>query len=120
MVNSAGETGVDILTGYIRRSYSTRRRHSTIINCYKRVGDSLERESYRRKFAEKIIDQLTRQQLAFDEMWYSFMPVCGTTSIIFNFYLKTVAGEISAKKKNLCFTFVDLKKAFVEVLRDIV
>ena len=47
-----------------------------------------------------------------------FITGCGTANTIF--ISRQLQEKYSAKKKNLCFAFVDLKRAFDPVLRDVV
>ena len=61
------------------------------LNCYRRKGDFLERGNYRAmkitvqilKIAEKIIEKLIRQKTDIEEIQFSVMPRCGTTSALF-------------------------------------
>ena len=45
-----------------------------------------------------------------DEMNFGFMPGCGNTNAIF--VLSQLQDKSSAKKKNLCFAFVDFVRTF--------
>ena len=63
---------------------------STIVNCYKGKGNSLDGENYRGlkltcqvlKIVWRISKKLIRQQII-DEILFGFMPGCGTTKAIF-------------------------------------
>ena len=58
---------------------------------------------------EKIIGKLIRQQVDIDRVQFEFFPGCGTKISIF--ILRKLQEKYLAKK-NLCFAFVFLEKAF--------
>ena len=57
---------------------------------------------------ERVIERLMRQQAGIDEMQFGFIPGCGSTNAIF--ILRQLQEKYLAKKKNLYFAIVDLKK----------
>ena len=95
---------------------------STIVNCYKEKGDSLEKENYRGleltdqilKIADRIIEKFMRQQVDIDEIQFGFMPGCKTRNAVF-ILRQLERRDIWQKKKNLCYLFVDLEKGFHRV-----
>ena len=59
-----------------------------------------------------------RQEVDIDEMQFGFMQGCGTTKAIF--ILRQLQEKYLVKKKDLCFAFVDLGKAFDRVPRGVI
>ena len=57
VVTEIAKTAEEAGIGMITRSYSSRMELSTIVNCYKRKGDSLERRNYR---GLKLTDQILK------------------------------------------------------------
>ena len=57
---------------------------------------------------ERVIERLMRQEVGIDEMQFGFIPGCGSTNAIF--ILRQLQEKYLAKKKNLYFAIVDLKK----------
>ena len=94
---------------------------NTIVNCYNKKGDSLERGNYRGlkltdqilKIADRITEELIKQQVDADETQFGFMPRYRTTNAIF--ILRQLQEKYLAKKKNLHLAFVNLEKAFHRV-----
>jgi len=66
---------------------------------------------------EKIFEQRIRQQIHIDAMQFGFMKGKGTTDAIF---IVRQMQKFRAKRKKLYFGFVDLKKAFDKVPREVV
>ena len=66
----------DLLNQIIVGVLGAERELSTIVNCYKEKGDSLEKENYRGleltdqilKIADRIIEKFMRQQVDIDEI----------------------------------------------------
>ena len=95
IVKVAGETGFEMITDLVNQIIveviPAEWKLSTIVNCDKWKGDSLERGNYREmkltdqilKIVERIVEKLIRQQVEINEMQFSFMPGFGTANVIF-------------------------------------
>ena len=99
---------------------------SIIINCFKAIGDAVERGNFRglklldhlMKVVERVIEKYMREAVNIDDMQFGFMPGKGTMDAIF---ITCIMQErFLVKKKDLYFTFVDLEKAFDRVPRQVV
>ena len=95
MVQAQGEAGADMISDLVNQIIvgviPTEWKLSTFVNCYKEKGDVLKRGNYwEPKFtdliirtAEKVIENLIRQQADIHKMQFGFITGCGTTNAIF-------------------------------------
>ena len=93
-------------------------RNNILVAVYKGKGDPLVCGSYR---AIRLLEQLMKmleRVLEIDNMQFGFMPGKGTTDAIF--IMRQIQEKHQAKKKKLCYAFVDLEKAFDRVPREVV
>ena len=102
-------------------------RKSILVPVYKVKGDPLVCSPYRAiklleqpiKVLERVWEKKIICQVSIDKMQFGFMPGKGTTHAIF--IMRQVHEKRPAKKKKkLYYAFVDLKKAFDRVLREVV
>jgi len=70
------------------------------------------------KVVERIFKDRIRQQIDIDDMQFGFMKGKGTTDAIF--IVRQMQENFRAKGKKLHFGFVDLKKAFDRVPREVI
>ena len=70
------------------------------------------------KVFERVIEKYIRDAVNIDDMQFEFIPGKRTMDAIF--ITRIVQERFLAKKKDLCFTFVDLEKAFDRVPRQVV
>ena len=99
---------------------------SFIVNLYKGKGDALNRGNYRglklfeqvMKVLERVVEGLIRQRVEIDEMQCGFMSGRGTTDAIF--IVCQLQEKHLAANKPLYTAFVNLKKAFDKVPRDVI
>ena len=102
------------------------RRKNILVPVYKGKGDPLVCGSYRAiklleqpmEVLERVLEKRIRCQVSIDNMQFGFMPGKGTTDAIF--IMRQVQEKHQAKKKKLYYAFVDLKKAFDRVPREVV
>ena len=64
------------------------------------------------------MDEHLREVVDIDKMQYGFMPERGTVDAVF--VLRRLTGKVRATNKKLFFVFVDLKKAFDRVPREVI
>ena len=67
---------------------------------------------------ERVLEKRIRCEVSIDNMQFGFMPGKGTTDAIV--IMRQVQEKYQAKKKKLCYAFVDLEKAFDRVPREVV
>ena len=99
---------------------------SILVTLYKNKGDPLECGSYRgiklleqpMKLLERVLQKRIREQVNINDMHFDFVPGKGTTDAVF--IVRQLQEKHLAKKKELFFAFVDLKKAFDRVPREVV
>ena len=131
MLKPVGEAGAvevrDLIEDIILEGcIPTNWQESFIVNLYKGKGDALNRGNYRglklieqvMKVLERVVEGLIRQRVEIDEMQCGFMSGCGTTDAIF--IVRQLQEKHLAANKPLCMAFVDLKKAFDRVPRDVI
>ena len=70
------------------------------------------------KVFERVLEKKIRCQVSIDNMQFGFIPGKRTTDAIF--IMRQVQEIHQAKKKKLYYAFVDLKKAFHRVPREVV
>ena len=136
MLKAAGNTGIiflrELITSVmIHGKIPADWEMSFILNLYKGKGDALNRGNYRglkltehvMKVMERIVDEIIRQMIDFDEMQFAFVPKRGTTDAIFiirQLQEKFLSmRDLSGKNLTLYFAFVDLEKAFDRVPRKV-
>ena len=98
---------------------------SILVPVYKGKGDPLVCGSYSAtklleqlmKVLERVLEKRIRCQGSIDNMQFGFMPGKGTTDAIF--IMQQVQEKHQAKKKKLYYAFVDIKKAFDRVPREV-
>ena len=103
-------------------------RKASIIHCQPVYGqgDALSRSNYRglklneqvMKVLERVVKGLIRQRVEIDEMQCGFMSGRGTTDA--NFIICQLQEKHLAANKPLCMAFLNLKKAFDPVPRDVI
>ena len=99
---------------------------SSFVLIFKGKGDPLNPNSYRGiklleqafKLYEKILDGRVRKVVDINKMQYEFIPVRGTVDAVF--VLKRLTEKFRNKNKKLIFEFVDLKKAFHWMPREVI
>ena len=69
------------------------------------------------KILEHILNTIIWEQVSINNMQFGFMPGRGTTNAIFILWQQQ--EKYLQKKKNICFVFFDLEKAFDHVPRGI-
>jgi len=97
-----------------------------VLPIYKGKGDPMEYGSYRgikllehaMKVVEKIFEHRIRQQIDTNDMQFGFTKGEGTTDTIF--IVIQMEEKFRTKRKKLYFGFVDLKKAFDRVSREVI
>ena len=67
---------------------------------------------------ERVLEKRIRCQVSIDNVQVSFMPGKGTTDAIF--IMRQVQEKHQAKKKKMCYAFMELEKAFDRVPREVV
>ena len=70
------------------------------------------------KVLERVVKGLIKQRVEIDEMQYGYMSGCGTADAIF--IVRQLQEKHSTANKPLYMAFVDLKKAFDLVSRDVI
>ena len=98
---------------------------SSLVPIFKGKGDPLNPNSYRGikllehafKMYEKVLDGRLSEVVDIDKMQNGFMPGRGTVDAVF--VLRRLSEKFRAKNK-LFFIFVDLKKAFDRVPREVI
>ena len=97
-----------------------------VLPMYKGKGDPMECGSYRRiklleyamKVVKRIFEHRIRHQIEIDDVQLGFMTGKGTTDAIF--MARQMQETFRVKGKKLYFGFVDLKKAFDRVPREVI
>ena len=131
MLKPVGEAGAvevrDLIEDIILEGcIPTNWQESFIVSLYKGKGDALNRGNYRglklseqvMKVLERVVEGLIRQRVEIDEMQCGFMSGRGTTDAIF--IVRQLQEKHLAANKPLYMAFVDLKKAFDRVPRDVI
>ena len=129
MLKPVGEAGAvevrDLIADIILEGcIPTNWQESFIVNLYKGKGDALNRGNYRgllieqvMKVLERVVEGLIRQRVEIDEMQCGFMSGRGTT---LQYFVCQLQEKHLAANKPLYMAFVDLKKAFDRVPRDVI
>ena len=97
-----------------------------MVNVYKGKGDALTCGSYRgikllehaMKVLERVIEGRVRKIVKIDDMQFGFMAGRSTTDAIF--IVRQLQEKYLARNKELWMAFVDLKKVFDRVPREVV
>lgn len=97
---------------------------STIAAIYNGKGSKYQRNNYRginllshtKKLYERMIDNRLRSVCSLSKNHYEFVPSLSTNDPMFA--LNTVVEEYRVKNQPLYVAFLDLEKAFDQVLRD--
>ena len=66
----------------------------------------------------RVLGKRIKCQVSIDNMQFGFMPGKGTTDAMF--IMRQVQEKPQAKKKKMCYSFVDLEKVFDRVPREVV
>ena len=99
---------------------------SLLVPIFEGKGGPLNPNSYRGtklleyvfKLYEQVLDGRLREVVDIDKMQYGFIPGRGTVDAVF--VLSRLSEKCRAKNKKLFFIFVDLKKTFDRVPREII
>jgi len=99
---------------------------SVVLPVYKGKGDPMECGCYRgikllehaMKVVERIFEHRIWQQIVIDSMQFGFMKCKGTTDTIL--MARQMQENFRVKGKKFYFSFVDLKKAFDRVPREVI
>ena len=131
MLQGFGEVGISHMTDLfngILDEYKISEDWNTnwILNCFKNKGEATDRGNYKglkllehlMKVFEKVIEEEIRRQVSIDSMQFGFMP--GRSTIDAIFIALQLQERYLGNKKKLHFAFVDLKKAFDRVPREVV
>ena len=131
MLKAAGETGTMWMTdvcnavvrdGKIPEDWS----RSWMVNVFEGKGDALTCGSYRgikllehaMKVLERVIEGRVKKIVKIDDMHFGFMAGRSTTNAFF--IVRQLQEKYLARNKELWMAFVDLKKAFDRVPREVV
>ena len=70
------------------------------------------------KLLERVLEKKIKYHVSIDNMQLGFMPDKATTDDIF--IMRQVQEKHQARKKKLCYAFLDLEKEFDRVSREVV